>query len=146
MSKQHQQPSEKQVMKWFREGTKGNIESQIKYTNYYKNLWNKYSYQPGSTMIHEKDYQPMNCCLCGKEMVSIHDTNNPAPLAPHTYAKEAQENNLPHRCCGECDRNLVLPARARKMNPNNDPSIKLLDLVTGFPQANPCVPSVNGFG
>ena len=101
-------------MRWFHEGTKGNVESRIKYNNYWKNVWNKYSYEPGSTMIHEKDYQPMNCCLCGKEMVSIHDTHNPAPLAPHTYAKEAHEQNLPHRCCSECDTTRVNPARAER--------------------------------
>jgi len=114
MSKHQQTPSEKQVMKWFREGIKGNVESRIKLINFYKNAWNKYSYQPGSTMIHEKDYQPMNCCLCGKEMLSIHDTHNPFPLAPHTYAKEAQEHNLPHRCCGECNATRVNPARAER--------------------------------
>ena len=114
MSKHQQQPSQKQVMKWFREGTKGNVESRIKYNNYWKNVWNKYSCEPGSTMIHEKDYKPMNCCLCGKEMVSIHETHNPAPLAPHTYAKEAQEQNLPHRCCGECNATRVNPARAER--------------------------------
>ena len=103
------------LMKWFHEGTKGNVESRIKYNNYWKNIWNKISYEPGSTMIHEKDYQPMNCCLCGKEMVSIHETHNPAPLAPRTYAKEAQENNLPHRCCGECNATHVNPARAESM-------------------------------
>jgi len=115
MSKHQQKPSQKQVVKWFREGIKGNNASRIKFINYYKNAWNKYSYQPGSSMIHEKDYLPMNCCLCGKEMVSIHDTHNPFPLAPKTYAKEAQEQNLPHRCCSECNATHVNPARAARM-------------------------------
>ena len=100
------------LKRWYYEGTKGNIESRIKYNNYWKNVWNRISYAPGSNLIHEKDYQPMNCCLCGKEMVSIHETHNPAPLAPHTLAKEAQEQNLPHRCCGECNATRVCPARA----------------------------------
>lgn len=103
-----------QLMRLFREGTKGNIESRIKYNNYWKNAWNKYSYEPDSTMIHEKTYQPMNCCLCGKEMVSIHETHNPAPPAPHTSAKEAQEQNLPHRCCAVCNATRVNPARAER--------------------------------
>ena len=102
------------LMRWFHEGTKGNVESRIKYNNYWKNIWNKISYESGSTMIHEKDYKPMNCCLCGKEMVSIHETHNPAPLAPHTCAKEAQEQNLPHRCCSECNATRVNPARAQR--------------------------------
>ena len=62
-------------------------------------------------MIHSKDYIPMNCCICGKHMPSIHDTHNPAPITPKCYAKEAQENNLPHRCCSFCDQYFVLPAR-----------------------------------
>ena len=112
MPKSRRENASKFLKQWAEEGVQGNIESRIKYMNYYRNAWNKYSYQPGSTMIHEKDYQPMNCCLCGKEMVSIHETHNPSPLAPHTYAKEAQEQNLPHRCCGECNITKVTPARA----------------------------------
>ena len=114
MPKSSRENTSKLLRKWGEEGAQGNIESRIKYMNYFRNAWNKYSYQPGSTMIHEKDYQPMNCCLCGKEMVSIHETHNPAPLAPHTYAKEALEQNLPHRCCGECDATRVNPARAAR--------------------------------
>ena len=56
----------------------------------------------------------MNCCLCGKEMVSIHETHNPSPFTPATTAKDAYENNLPHRCCGECNAKKVSPARAAK--------------------------------
>ena len=108
----NQEPTHSQVMRWAVEGVNGNIESQIKYTNYWKNAWNKYSYEPGSTMIHEKDYQPMNCCLCGKEMVSIHETHNPFPVASRLTAKEALEHKLPHRCCAECNVKKVLPARA----------------------------------
>ena len=114
MSKKSKDPSYKQLMRWFKDGTSGDIDSRIKYTNYFKNLWNKCSYDPGSTMIHEKDYETMNCCLCGKEMVSIHETHNPSPLTPNTTAKEAYDNNLPHRCCGECNAEVVTPARVVK--------------------------------
>ena len=89
----------------------GSVEAMLKLSNYQNALLNDFSEQPGSTMIHERDYQPMKCCLCGKDMPSIHDTHNPAPLAPHTYAKEALEKNLPHRCCSECDRTKVIPTR-----------------------------------
>ena len=65
--------------------------------------YNLYSQKEGSTMIHEDDYVPMNCCLCGARMETIHDTHNPAPLAPHCYAKEALLDSLPHRCCSKCD-------------------------------------------
>ena len=71
---------------------------------------NLYSQQEGSTMIHEDDYVPMNCCLCGARMETIHDTHNPSPLAPKCYAKEALMDFLPHRCCSKCDRK-VLAAR-----------------------------------
>ena len=111
MSKQHEQPCVKQVEKWFKEGIKGNVESQIKYTNFYRNAWNKSSYIYGTTMIHERDYQPIKCCLCGKDMPSIHDTHNARPLAPSITAKEALEQNLPHRCCSECQAERVMPER-----------------------------------
>ena len=68
---------------------------------------NTYSQQEGSTMIKESDYVPMNCCLCGARMETIHDTHNPAPLAPHCYAKEALLDSLPHRCCSKCDAKVI---------------------------------------
>ena len=76
-------------MRWFKEGTNGNIESRIKYTNYFKNVdiitW--------FTMIHEKDYETMNCCLCARD--GLHpQTHNPAPFTPNTTVKEAHENNF----------------------------------------------------
>ena len=55
MSKHQQKTSQKQILRWFHEGVKGNVESRIKFIDYYKNAWNKYSYQIDSTMIHEKD-------------------------------------------------------------------------------------------
>ena len=80
-------------------------------------LLNQYSMQFGSTMIHEKDYVPMNCCLCGQSMPSIHDTHNPYPLAPHCYAKEALENNNPNRCCIRCN-DKVTQARVNQLLKN----------------------------
>ena len=103
--------SSKTLEKWGRKAASGNVAYRMKLTNYYRQCWNEYSEEEGSTMIHERDYTPMKCCLCGKEMNSIHDTHNPAPLAPHTYAKQAQEENSPHRCCGQCNAEKVNPAR-----------------------------------
>ena len=67
--------------------------------------------QEGSTMISEKDYKPMKCCICGTDMPTIHHTNNPSPLTPNTTAKMALEEQLPHRCCSKCTWEKVIPAR-----------------------------------
>jgi len=107
--------SKRQLQEWCNRANKGDIMSLNNINNYYRNAYNEYSQMEGSTMIHEMDYKPMNCCLCGKHMDFIHDTHNPYPLAPHCYAKEAQENNLPHRCCGECNTNRVTPERIKGM-------------------------------
>ena len=82
--------------------TKNCEQSQNKLIKYYRNAYNKSSYS-GSVMIHEKEYVPMNCCMCGKEMTSIHETHNPSPLTPHCMAVDALEDSLPHRCCDDCD-------------------------------------------
>ena len=66
----------------------GNPEGFSRYAQMMNDMCNKCSEQEGSTMIHEKDYVPMNCCLCGKHMSSIHDTHNPFPLTPRCYAKK----------------------------------------------------------
>ena len=76
-----------------------------------RSQWNKYSKMEGTTAIHEKDYSPLNCCLCGKHMKSIHETHNPYPLTPKCYAKEAEEGDLKHRCCNQCNNEKVNPAR-----------------------------------
>lgn len=110
-SKKNSEVSEKTLRKWFIRAMDGDIQAQINYTNYYRNLWNKGSYLEDSTFIHEKDYEPMNCCLCGKHMPSIHDTHNPSPITPKCYAKEAKEKNLPYRCCNECDNTIVKEKR-----------------------------------
>ncbi len=111
MPKKQEHPAAKHLKRWFYEGFNGNVESQIKYTNFYRNEWNKSSYSPGSCLIHERDYQPMKCCLCGKDMPSIHDTHNARPLAPSVTAKEALDQDLPHRCCSECHAERVMPER-----------------------------------
>ena len=64
-----------------------------------------------STFISEKDYEPMECCICGADMPTIHHTNNPSPLTPNTTAKMALEEQLPHRCCSKCTWEKVIPAR-----------------------------------
>ena len=96
--------SSKTLLKWREKALSGDVYYQIRTTNYYRNLWNKYSYLEGSTGIHERDYVPMDCYICGAHMPSIHDTHNADPIAPGTTAKEALDNNLPYRCCSECNR------------------------------------------
>ena len=96
--------SQKTLDKWIKKALSGDIEYQIRTTNFFRNAWNKASYLEGSTMIHEKDYVPMDCYLCGAHMPSIHDTHNPQPLSPATTAKQALEGNLPYRCCSECNK------------------------------------------
>jgi len=71
-------------------------------------------YNSCPTMIHEDDYVPMDCCLCGSTMKSVHDTHNPFPLAPFCYAKEALEKGLPHRSCTDCQPKVLI---SRNVNP-----------------------------
>ena len=105
-------------------------------TQYQNDIWNQGSELEGSTMIHEKDYVPMNCCLCGAYMETIHDTHNPQPLTPKCYAKEALLDNLPHRCCSKCNHEKVNPARIKGMGTTFNPSIGFekgaVDKETGF--------------
>lgn len=97
-------------------------------STYQNNAWDEYALTEGSTFIHSDDYVPMKCCLCGAHMESIHDTHNPAPLAPHCYAKAALEDDLPHRCCGRCNHKKVTPARY--LNASGD-SFYSLDSIGG---------------
>ena len=106
-SPKNSEVSQKTLNKWLRRALKGDIQAQMNYTNFWRSQYNKYSYQEGSTMIHEKDYIPMDCYLCGKHMPSIHDTHNPQPITPKCLAKEAQEKNLPYRCCEVCNNTIV---------------------------------------
>jgi len=71
------------------------------------------------TMIHEKDYKVMNCVLCNAEMKTVHDTHNAFPLTEAVYAKVAQETNNKNRCCSDCDKNKVLPARLGNVSPSS---------------------------
>ena len=100
-----------QMQTWTMKARNGDVSARLKAKNAQANFWNEYSQIEGSTAIHERDYKPMKCCLCGADMPSIHDTHNPAPLTRITYAKEALEKNLPYRCCAKCDREKVIPAR-----------------------------------
>ena len=63
----------------------------IAMSNHMQSIYDNYASQEGSTMIKSTDYEPMHCCLCGARMETIHDTHNPEPLTPRTYAKEALE-------------------------------------------------------
>jgi|TARA_B100000959_G_scaffold113650_1_gene119816 hypothetical protein len=63
------------------------------------------------TMIHEDNYEELNCVLCNKEMKTIHDTHNAFPLAKLQSAKEAYEQDTHYRCCTECNKNKVMPKR-----------------------------------
>ena len=45
--------------KWMKKASKGNVKYQMKYTNYFRSAWNHASQEPDSTMIHERDYEPM---------------------------------------------------------------------------------------
>lgn len=113
--------NQKTLDSWVKKAMKGNVKYQMKYTNYFRSAWNHLSTLPDSTMIHERDYEPMNCCICGKEMNSIHDTHNPSPINTETRctAKKALEQNLPHRCCTECDESVVIPERIKRSKSNH---------------------------
>ena len=93
---------------------RGDKDSFLKWINFERSLFNEGSEEPDSIMIHERDYVPMDCFICGKHMPSIHDSHNPEPITPHCTAKKALEENLPYRCCSQCDHNIVLPERFRR--------------------------------
>tara|TARA_B100000424_G_scaffold214585_1_gene172350 strand:- start:866 stop:1375 length:510 start_codon:yes stop_codon:yes gene_type:complete len=101
-------------------------ESQNKLIKYYENAYNKFSYYQ-DFWIHENEYKPMNCCLCGKEMTSVHETHNPFPLTPKCFAKDAVEDSLPHRCCDECDVKYVLPKRFEQIKPQKSVVLDAFD-------------------
>ncbi len=69
-------------------------------------LWNL-----APNMVHEDDYVPMFCVLCGEVMNSIHDTHNPGPLTDDCTAKHAHETNEKNRCCTVCNDTKVWTAR-----------------------------------
>ena len=65
-------------------------------------------------LLHENDYTPMDCVLCGANMPTLHDTHNAAPLAPNQQAKAAKLEGNVGRCCSKCDKH-VLYARLEAM-------------------------------
>ncbi len=69
-------------------------------------LWNL-----APNMVHEDDYVPMFCVLCGEVMNSVHDTNNPGPLMDDCTAQHAQETDEKNRCCTVCNDTKVFSAR-----------------------------------
>ena len=116
--------------KWQKKALMGNMDAQMKVTNFFRNEWNKHSYKPLSTMIHERDYEPMNCCLCGEHMPSIHDTHNPHPLTPKCWAKDALDKNLPYRCCSKC--NVKVTEERIKENGDKSGYIHLTDYFNSY--------------
>jgi hypothetical protein len=104
-------PPKKKLKKWCKRANNGDAQAMMNLNNYMNLICENAAQKEGSTMISEKDYVPMECCLCGAHMPSIHNTHNPYPLAPNTTAKMALEQNLPHRCCSECVSTKVISAR-----------------------------------
>ena len=72
-------------------------------------------YNNHDTMIHENDFIPHDCVLCGSEIKSIHNSNNPFPLTEVTSAKGENGKESPQRSCNACENTLVLPARIRSL-------------------------------
>jgi len=83
-------------------------------------------YNSAPNMIHEDDYVPMDCVLCGKTMETIHDTHNPSPLKPQCYAKEVHETENPNRSCSECQSD-VMTARFSKLGIDGDNIIDFIN-------------------
>ena len=83
----------------------------------------RHLYNSSPTMIHENDYVPMNCVICGTEMKSIHDTHNPQPITDKCFAKEALEEDRKDRCCNNCNKTVVLPARFGSLGLEFDPEM-----------------------
>lgn len=113
--------------RWLKKALAGSVRHKMKYTNYFRSMWNEGSSLPDSTMIHERDFVPMNCCICGAEMNSIHDTHNPSPIAPQCTAKESLEKGLPHRCCTKCDHSVVIPERIKRLGESDSLCIPVFD-------------------
>ena len=84
-------------------------------------------YNYGNGMLHEDLYKPIDCCLCGKEMKTIHDTNCAFPLARLQSAKEAFQSHNKYRSCNKCEVD-VLDARTELLGEENS-EITYLTLV-----------------
>jgi hypothetical protein len=62
--------------------------------------------------IHENDFIPHDCYLCGERIESIHDSHNPFPLVDsNPLAKDENGKDKPKRCCNDCNELKVIPAR-----------------------------------
>ena len=109
--KTFQRVSDETMKEWVKQANKGNVNAQMNIANWWNNLCEEDANKEGSLMIKESDYEPMDCCLCGSHMPSIHSTHNPYPFTDNTTAKMALDDHLPHRCCSNCAREKVIPAR-----------------------------------
>jgi hypothetical protein len=58
------------------------------------------------------------CCLCGEDIISVLDSNNPWPLS------EDEED----RCCGDCNNSKVIPARLKLFFKNGNTSSEVFRL------------------
>ena len=93
----------------------------------------RYIYNHGNGMLHEDLYKPINCCLCNKEMKTIHDTNCAFPLARLQSAKEAFQSHNKYRSCNECEVD-VMKSRKQLMNKKDDyelVSVNLFQVLEG---------------
>jgi len=84
-------------------------------------------YNFGNGMLHEDLYKPINCCLCDKEMKTIHDTNCAFPITRLQSAKEAFQSHNKYRSCNKCEVD-VLDARTELLG-ESDKDLKYLTLV-----------------
>lgn len=72
------------------------------------------------SMIHESEFKPFDCILCGERVNSVHDSHNAFPLEKPTLQKVENDKGRPRRCCSKCDQEKVMPARINMIlnNPN----------------------------
>jgi hypothetical protein len=77
-------------------------------------------YNNSPSMIHENEFKPFDCILCGERVTSVHDSHNAFPLEKPTLQKVENDKGRPRRCCGKCDLEKVMPARINMIlnNPN----------------------------
>ena len=70
--------------------------------------------------IHENEFKPFDCILCGERVNSVHDSHNAFPLEKPTLQKVENDKGRPRRCCGKCNLEKVIPARINMIlsNPN----------------------------
>jgi hypothetical protein len=88
-----------------------------------RNAWNS-----APTMIHEDDYEIIDCVLCGATMRNVHDTHAAYPLKPFQTAKEANDDGNIGRCCSDCNFGSVVPARMRNIELGNVDLVSIQDL------------------